>query len=253
MLFLDVARLGLGIVLLTGCVAAQPPAPPPPTADDRALPLLQALSDPDLDVRTGAESELRRIAAAVEPTLRRWTSHPDPEVAGRCLDLLEDLDRSRHTPVGRVTSVNAEYGYLYLAPARRLLRGERFEVLRGRSWTATVEFNGVQLTLVDGDLAGLHEYELTVVPGNPEVREAARAVPVEGAISMIDDETATVEISFRSRDGVQAGEVCDVIRGDRVVGRVLIAKVQACASVVIPMGATRLEDLRRWDRIARRG
>jgi hypothetical protein len=58
---------------------------------ERAAALIEALGDPDIEVRSLAHEGLRKLLPGVEPELRRNAKHPDPEVAARCRDLLVDF------------------------------------------------------------------------------------------------------------------------------------------------------------------
>jgi hypothetical protein len=109
------------------------------------------------------------------------------------------------------------------------------------------------MVMVDGDPDGIHEYELTVVPGDPEVRREAQATPVLATLTLVDDDPSYLEVGYRQRDGARAGEVLNVLRDDRLVGRVIILEVAPCASLVSPWGGTRLEDLRCGDRVEPQG
>ena len=72
---------------MLGCAA-----PAEVDGEPRIAGLIEALGDHDLEVRTLAGIELRRLGPLAEPELRENARHRDVEVAARCAELLGKLD-----------------------------------------------------------------------------------------------------------------------------------------------------------------
>jgi len=66
-----------------------------PWGPERITDLIEALGDPDIEVRGRAQETLRKILPKAEPELRERQNHRDPEVAARCKTLLEDFQMWR--------------------------------------------------------------------------------------------------------------------------------------------------------------
>lgn len=57
--------------------------------------LIDLLAHPDIEVRDAAEAQLRLCGASAVPAIRRAMSQQDPEVAGRCWELVFALSDAR--------------------------------------------------------------------------------------------------------------------------------------------------------------
>lgn len=125
------------LLALAGCAA--------PPEVDRLRGLIDALSDEDIEVRTLALAELRRLGEVAEPALRENLRHPEADVAGRCAELLIELHRQSvdawATRVTRVVFVDPVHRFIAI-PAGQAegVVGLRFEILRGTRRIASAEF-----------------------------------------------------------------------------------------------------------------
>jgi hypothetical protein len=125
------------LLALAGCAA-------PPDVD-RLRGLIDALADEDVEVRTLALAELRRLGPLAEPALRENLRHPEAEVAGRCAELLIELERQNvdvwATLVARVVHVDSTLGFVIISAGRAEgVVGLRFEICRGPKRIASAEF-----------------------------------------------------------------------------------------------------------------
>ena len=108
---------------------------PLPSPGQPAGPLIEALGDPDVDVRTRAHQALRRMLPWVEPELRANLAHRDAEVASRCRTLLEPFDRKpppQKILSGKIALSDPKSGRIAVDVRARdgVQIGDRFEACR---------------------------------------------------------------------------------------------------------------------------
>lgn len=125
-------------LLALGCAA-------PAEVDDepRVAGLIEALGDPDLETRTLAMGELRRLGLVAEDALRENLRHPDVEIAARCAELVRKRPavQAYAEIVSPVLAVNPVRGFVVIGAGRGAgVAGLRFEIVRGTRWIASAEF-----------------------------------------------------------------------------------------------------------------
>jgi hypothetical protein len=109
----------------------------------RVAALIEALGDPDIDVRRRSHAELQHMVLWIEDALRQNLKHPDPEVATSCRDILASLSprkRPATERAGMIALTDLKSGRIAIDVRARdgIQPGDRFEVRRKGEKVGTV-------------------------------------------------------------------------------------------------------------------
>lgn len=248
------------------------PAPDPV----RVAALLEQLGHDEIETRTRAQAALRRMGSGIKPLLRAFQRHPDPEVAGRCRELLvEPGPPPRHFESFVVyVDVRNNFATIAAGTAEGLQKGDRLELLfvdwdkdptgRTRRRTATgvvTKFMGqnsmAKLEIDSGAVTDIKVEDRARLLPDPaplellENRDKAPALLPEGKVVMLEARRERLAVDLRIKDGVAKGDRFQVLRDGKIAGGLELVEVLTWGSWAAPVEGTLLEDLNKGDRILR--